>query len=315
MKRLIHVVLAIATIGLILPAATVSVAQTNTVDIRVWTETTEGQPVYDACYQLAGYSNIGCDENRDGNVYFEAIPYGNYELISTNQNETGYNIQPMGIVVNGVNTDFLVMVDTAPIQAETTDVLLLTRDPETGESLTDVCYELVGYSNIGCDENEDGRVSFADIPFGTYTIRQTTWPNGYERINDYQVEVFHTPHSGPFTVLLAQADEQAAENHTNYSVVFYDTLSGQLIENDQNCAQFGVRGADPISAVGCDEDITDGQVDFMGVNITQQHWSSHHELSIFPACGFQATDMHFKIVGDSTVIWMVALTATGERCG
>ena len=46
-----------------------------------------------------------------------------------------------------------------------TDISLITRDPETGKVLPGACYELVGYSNVGCDEDANGTVDFAAIPY------------------------------------------------------------------------------------------------------------------------------------------------------
>lgn len=314
-RIILNLVLALC---MIVPGASLASAQTSeSTDVLIWTANENDLAVFEICYELEGYSNVGCDENRDGNVSFADIPYGTYTVVASYPNGSDYRVEPFQINVDAANSEFLAHAvnqhQENPAEG-VVDVLLLTRDPETGESLTDVCFELVGYSNIGCDENNDGRVSFADIPYGTYTIRQTSTPGGYEVMGDYEVEIFHLPHTGPFTILLAQAETQAPDQHTNYSVVFYDASTGELVENAENCAEFAIGGQGPISAIGCDEDIVDGQIDFMAVNVTQQGWSSHHELNVFPACGFQVHDITFKIVGDATVIWMVALTPAGKPC-
>lgn len=292
--------------------------QSEAVDIRVWTESTDGQPLYDVCYQLVGYSNIGCDENRDGNVYFEAIPYGEYELVATNQAENGYNIHPIGIVVDASNTDFMVVVDTSPIQPdepETADVLLLTRDPETGESVTDVCFELVDYSNIGCDENNDGRVSFEDIPYSSlYVIRQTRAPEGYPVMDDVYVNLMPLDINGPRTILLSQSKVQAPENHLNISVTFYESGTNSLIANPENCAQLRYMNQNA-SNVGCDEDIVDGQIDFLHVELDPDDAS--FRLRADTICGYdivQKAELERLWVSDEYLMFFVELRPNGESC-
>ena len=65
--------------------------------------------------------------------------------------------------------------------ADLVDVALVTRDPETGELLTGACYIILDASIEGCDENDDGQVDFEDVVPGTYTIHQTTAPDGLGR--------------------------------------------------------------------------------------------------------------------------------------
>jgi hypothetical protein len=46
----------------------------------------------------------------------------------------------------------------------------------------DVCVELVGASNVGCDDDvPDGQIDFLDVPAGGfYELRFTNLPAGYE---------------------------------------------------------------------------------------------------------------------------------------
>ena len=126
----------------------------------------------------AAWSNVGCDQNLDGAVNFEAVPASQYEVRATHPNGSDYFVEPFIIDVSAGSTDFTAFAYSSNAESvQSTSVLLVTRNPVTGESLTDVCYELVGYSNIGCDENQDGRVQFQDIPYSAaYTIRQTKTP-------------------------------------------------------------------------------------------------------------------------------------------
>lgn len=291
---------------------------TGVQNIKIWTvDSNNGSSVFDICYQLhlqsSPWSNVGCDENRDGGVTFDAVPYGEYVVFASYPNGSTHSVEPFLMYVNSYNADFTAWA--VPGSSNSTDVLLLTRDPKTGASLTDVCFEFVGFSNIGCDENKDGRVSFADMPEGTYTIRQTKWPASYSKMNDYEVTIKKPKANGPLTILLSQSEQQANDGQTNYSVVFYDSGTGDLIMDPTNCARFSVTGQTPISNRGCDENIIDGQADFMAVNITQQGWSSHHTVDVYPQCGYVFDEFNgFTIVGDHTVIYWAALRYIGGNC-
>ena len=148
------------------------------------------------------------------------------------------------------------------------DIALITRDPQTGGLLTGTCYVLVDYSNEGCDENGDGQVTFADIPFGTYTVRQTQIPAGYPTINDFEIQVQPVegiPGAGtvgyPLGFIVKQAPEQNLPNTRNVSVHLLDMIVGSPAKlMDGICVE--LVGA---SEVSCDRDLVDGQIDFLDV--------------------------------------------------
>lgn len=138
------------------------------------------------------------------------------------------------------------------------DISLITRAPDDGRLLTDVCYVLVGYSNEGCDENNDGQVTFAQIPPGTYTVRQTQVPAGFPAVKDFDIVVENVD-DVPLGFLVRQAPEQNAPGTRNVSIVFVDVATKKRLVSDI-CVEFV--GA---SNVGCDEDLRDGQIDFLDV--------------------------------------------------
>lgn len=153
----------------------------------------------------------------------------------------------------------------ASTDAESVDISLITRDPDDGHLLMDSCYELVDYSNEGCDENSDGQVTFADIPFGTYTVHQTQAPDGYPTINDYEIEVQPSayfegpPVAVPVGFIVKQAPEQNAPDTRNVSVITVDMNTHEKIVTDVCVELVGA------SNMGCDEDLRDGQIDFLDV--------------------------------------------------
>ena len=124
---------------------------------------------------------------------------------------------------------------------------------------------LVGHSLEGCDENGDGQVTFAAIPYGTYTVRQTQTPAGYPTISDYEIEVEPTgymegPSFGvPLGFVVKQAPEQNASATRNVSVVFLDMNTHERVATGACVELIGA------SNLGCDEDLVDGQVDFIDV--------------------------------------------------
>lgn len=85
--------------------------QSNTHNINIWTVTSDfGEPVYDVCYQLflngAAWSNVGCDQNLDGAVYFEAVPASQYEVRASYPNGSDYFVEPFITDVSAGSTDF-----------------------------------------------------------------------------------------------------------------------------------------------------------------------------------------------------------------
>jgi hypothetical protein len=301
-------------------AAAVTAQSVETVDVRIWTEDISGLPVYDVCYTLEGYSDVGCDENRDGNVLFEDIPFGKYFVVASYPDGSDHRVAPFHIMVDAANTDFAALAEprdlTTPpnlLLKDVTDLFLITRDPETGDALTGACYELVGYSNVGCDENGDGRVSFEDIPYSTYTIRQVTTPAGHEPMDDYIVSIMPSDVGGPVSLLLVQQRIQAPKDRYNVSVVFVDANTGQLVMDPANCAQ--LRGeSGPITLRGCDDGIVDGQVDFVNVAYDAENGSSVNVALACPYAVAPGTQPQLLWVGESSLFLYVHVADIGKAC-
>ena len=255
-----------------------SSAQTS--NVAIWTKE-NGDNAYDACYVLVDFSDVGCDENGDGKVTFMDVPAGTYTVHQTadlgpNRSVPDFTIQVTGQTAD-MSTDgwepFTATIVTtgsdasgpeirgagAPPAPDSIDISLITRDPDDGHLLTGACYVLVGYSNEGCDEDGDGQVTFDDVPSGTYTVRQTQTPSGYPTINDYDISVEPRFQDVPVGFIVKQAPKQNAPSTRNVSVLLVDSRTFIKVVSPM-CLQIG-----NVSDVGCDEDLVDGQIDFLDV--------------------------------------------------
>lgn len=230
-----------------------------------------GDSITDACFQLQEFSNEGCDQNGDGLISFEAIPTGEYVVIQT-QDAAGYeNIGSVRIRVNDENAEQRFTLQLNPsgdspgssdVQQETADgtatVYLATVDTASDESITDVCYVLVDFSNEGCDDNADGRVAFEGIPVGVeYSVRQTSGPGGYLPVGEFPI--FINMEAPEQTFDIEMTEDRSTTDAVDLSVVPYDGSTGG-----------GLSGACVIffggSQEGCDED-GNGRITFEDVPV------------------------------------------------
>lgn len=258
---------------------------------------------YDACYVLLGYSQVGCDENRDGYVLFEDVHYGTY-TVRQMADITPYVVADFQIDFRATTDNvFYAFLAQDPTPTWTSDVHLITRDPANGELLRGACYQLVGYSNVGCDENNDGQVTFEDIPLGDYTVHQVTPPAGYQRIDDYTLAVSWWTPDDFLGLVVQQAKEQSDGTTDHVSLVFIDVATLDRVVSTEICAEL-VGG----SLVGCDDSLVDGQVDFLAVG----HGEYDLRVTSLPA-GYTVTypDTTVSVPGiddDVNTIWYVYLT-------
>jgi len=166
-----------------------STAETADVAVRPFDlETNESVP--GQCFIFHGGSLEGCDENGDAWVEFDDMPVGSY-LLSHTQATPGHALSPdewFGITGDGY-VRVPVGAESAGDDPGTSDIALITREPKSAELLPGACYVLIDFSNEGCDEDDDGRVTFANVPVGTYQVEQTVAPADETRIDIFTIEV------------------------------------------------------------------------------------------------------------------------------
>jgi uncharacterized surface anchored protein len=175
-------------------AEVVSSEAPSAVDVALITrEPNDGDLLTGACYVLVDYSLEGCDENGDGQVTFDAIPYGTYTVHQTRP-PTGYEaindheitVEPVsgipGLGTVGYPLGFVVKQAPEQNAPDTRNVSVVLLDMRNNERASgDICVEFVGGSNEGCDRDLlDGQIDFLDVPEGTYELRFTRLPAGYE---------------------------------------------------------------------------------------------------------------------------------------
>lgn len=234
----------------------------DSVDIAVVPyDATSGGGLTGACVIFSGGSLEGCDDNGDGRITFEGVPVGSYLLRETVA-PNGYTVAHdrwVAVQVTG-RTLYLPHSPSDQVQpADTVDVALVTRDPETGELLTGACYIIFDASIEGCDENDDGQVDYEDVVPGTYTIHQTKAPAGWDAINDFEAQI--SEFDPTQSILIKQSEEQYEPGFRNVSVAIYDVDSGERVRGNATCVVLV-----DFSNEGCDEN-GDGQIDFQDVPV------------------------------------------------
>lgn len=224
-----------------------------------------GDSITDACFVLVDFSNEGCDENGDGQISYEGVPAGEY-VVSQTRDASGYqHADDITIDVRSNPAEQRFTVRLNRIAGATTDspnedvtLFIRTIDASTQEALTQVCYQLLDFSNIGCDDNQDGRVAFEGLRDGQeFTVMQTARPDGYLPVGAFPVTIAND--GGQQTVDVPMSGDRSTSDTVNISVVPYDAATGG-----------GLTGACVIfsggSNEGCDEN-GDGRIEFEGIPV------------------------------------------------
>ena len=273
------------------------------------------EPFVDVCYELEGfYKEPHCDTDGDGLITIPDVPIGTYKLVQTAEIGNFYPIGEPGVnlwaleIRNEDNNDYRVNL----IEAEpTTNLGIITRDPQTGDSIEGACYQLLDYSQIGCDDDSNGIIMFEDIPWGNYTIQQTITPDGYDAIGDYEIALTPNPAPGTGDVILPliQAESQGSETSINVSVVAVDAETGERVASEKTCIEFP-----GMTNTGCDDGIVDGQIDFQGVDPT--FGQPTFEVASL-ACGYEQAnpdEVEMHKIGEYHTFIVLRLTSIPADC-
>ncbi len=157
--------------------------------------TENGQTIYDACFVIVDFSEVGCDDNRDGKVTFEDVPYGVYMVHQVADLGPNRSMPHLRIYVTGQASPdgwerfpaYIANTGGASTTSGYSDIAIVTT--ENGQPVYDACYVIVDYSEVGCDENRDGKITFEDIPLGAWTVRQVADLGPGRHVNDFTIHV------------------------------------------------------------------------------------------------------------------------------
>ena len=123
MAAIRRIMIITAVLAALVPTFNWSAHAQATVDLYLKPiDSSTGQPVYDACFVLENYSNQGCDENRDGQIKFAAIPVGEYTIVQTQPVAGLVTISPMTINITGNSASQTVTIELDPVGTNTGSV-------------------------------------------------------------------------------------------------------------------------------------------------------------------------------------------------
>lgn len=197
---------------------------TGSVQIVV-TDNESGDPIAGTCYTLTGPLTYGpvCDNGGTASAAFfansaaltlqpavqdadpavgviliEDVATGDYILTQT---EAPDGVEPFGEAAVTVQEDQIseVEVQNVPVAPETGTVEITSQDAG-GDPLAGACFGLAGADGSGdvepvCDGDgqdgspDDGVITLAEVPPGTYTLTETRAPAGYVAVEDQSITV------------------------------------------------------------------------------------------------------------------------------
>lgn len=268
-KRCVATLLLLIAAGLVPGSASVA-AQLASVTVYLQPMSmADGQPAFGACFILVGASIEGCDENGDGYIQFADVAPGSYTV---HQTRDAPGFLPMGDVTILVRDDIAEQVfqlgllqqsqNSSGGRGTLVDIAIVPTDSSTGDALPGACFIIADVSEEGCDENGDGKVTFADVPVGSYYVTETHAPDGYD-IEPPQWLVIERGgqirflHRHPSSSVSSGSSSSSDGQLVHVSLVTRDPENGELVTG----ACYIIENA---SIEGCDEN-DDGQVDFADV--------------------------------------------------
>lgn len=256
--------------------------------LTVAKEDPNGEALGNSCFALRqGATTVAtrCDADEanpnDGSLQFDDLAAGTYMLVETRAPSNGYSLaSPISVtIVAGVDKDITV------VNYPKAGRLVVTKIDAADASvrLENACFALEGDRGYGpyCDGDDgvtDGRIVFAIVVAGTYTLVETSPPAGYLAADDRDVVI-----GAGASVNVAVPNEQAPPPEETGGLVVTkvdgdgDSLAG-------SCFRL-FEGNSPVTAQVCDsaDGANDGRVRFNDIPVGT--WTLHE--TVVPSQSYQ----------------------------
>ena len=191
----------------------------------------------------ATVSGGGTDEN--GVLIFSSLPLGTYTLIET-ETRNGYVLDstPREVTISENGQIVEVGMGNTPARGS---VSVIKTDAETGIPLAGVHFQLrdeAGALTAEGDTTADGTLTLSNIPLGSYTIQETTTPEGYvpdptlrtvnitEDGQTVQITVENTPIRGSLEIIKKDVYDEIPLMGAGFRL--YDSAGTQVAEGYTN---------------------------------------------------------------------------------
>ena len=147
------------------------------------TDSTDGDTLANAHFTLTNSSGqivAQGDTGMDGRVIFEGIPLGSYSLRETVA-PNGYVLDnsPQQITITAAGQTVYATIENDPAVAT---IVINKTDADSGAALSGVTFDLYNSSGIRIGEGttgSDGKITFAGLLLGTYSVVETETKPGY----------------------------------------------------------------------------------------------------------------------------------------
>ena len=191
----------------------------------------------------ATVSGGGTDEN--GVLIFSSLPLGTYTLMET-ETRNGYVLDstPREVTISENGQIVEVGMGNTPARGS---VSVIKTDAETGIPLAGVHFQLRDEAGALCAEGDtsaDGTLTLSSIPLGSYTIQETTTPEGYvpdptlrtvnitEDGQTVQITVENTPIRGSLEIIKKDVYDEIPLMGAGFRL--YDSTGTQVAEGYTN---------------------------------------------------------------------------------
>ncbi|MGI8975212.1 MAG: SpaA isopeptide-forming pilin-related protein [Thermomicrobiales bacterium] len=183
-----------------------------------------GQPIGGACFELVradGASAEVCDTTdfetpdfaNNGNTGFFGVPSGSYTLrLSQELDGVTVDERQIEVIAGQQVTETITAAVTQEDDDEEDDQsttgrslidgpvgdLVVLRQDQDGNPIGGACFEILDANNSpvaegACDEDgdvaDDGRIGFLDVPEGTWLLRESRTPDGFEPVPDQLITI------------------------------------------------------------------------------------------------------------------------------